>query len=54
MKFRRSDLGGALGGAIEPRPTEEEINLFPGFSTGFFDMEEALDLWTGPRPEKVL
>lgn len=49
-----ADLGRALAGAVESRTAQEEIDLLPGFSTGFFNMQETLDLRTGPRLEQVL
>lgn len=49
-----ADLGGALGGAVESRPSEEKIDLLPGFTTGLFYIQETLDLWARPRPEQVL
>lgn len=49
-----ADLGRALAGAVESRAAQEEIDLLPGLSTWFFNMQETLDLRTGPRLEQVL
>lgn len=49
-----ADLGGAFGGAVESRASEEIVDLLPGFTTGFFHVQETLDLRTRPRPQQVL
>lgn len=49
-----SDLGRALGGAVESGAPQEVVDLLPGFLSRLFDLQEALDLWTGPGPEQVL
>lgn len=45
-----TDLGGAFGGAVESRASEEKVDLLPGFTTGLFYVQETLDLWAGARP----
>lgn len=49
-----ADLGGAFSGTVESGAAEEKEDLLPGFTTGFFDLQGTLNLWTRPGLQQVL
>lgn len=49
-----SHLGGSLGGVVEPRAAQGEVETLPDLAPGLPQLQEALDLRAAPRVEEVL